>query len=204
MRPRLSYSNVVSSLCLLLLLGGGVAYAASHLGKNSVGSKQLKKNAVTGAKVKNQSLTGKDINLKKLGTVPSAGHASSADSANALSPMEGSHNVGAAGEPSFLGGSENAPATPPVQLVPVSFYKDHEGIVHLEGVVKVGAEGKVFTLPAGDRPAAGKLLVFEPGPKLIVFIAGGGLNSGPLIEGTVFASSEETVPLSGITFRAGS
>ena len=46
MRPRLTYSNVVSTLCLFLLLGGGAAYAASHLGKNSVGSKQLKKNAV--------------------------------------------------------------------------------------------------------------------------------------------------------------
>ena len=50
MRPRLTYSNVVSTLCLFLLLGGGAAYAASHLGKNSVGSKQLKKNAVITAK----------------------------------------------------------------------------------------------------------------------------------------------------------
>ncbi len=61
MRPRLTYSNVVSTLCLILLIGGGAAYAASHLGKNSVGSKQLRKNAVTTAKIKNNAVTGAKI-----------------------------------------------------------------------------------------------------------------------------------------------
>ncbi len=65
-RPRLSYANVVSSLCLFLLLGG-VAYAASALPKNSVGTKQLRKNAVTGAKVKNHSLSLADF---KNGQIP--------------------------------------------------------------------------------------------------------------------------------------
>ena len=51
LRGRLSYSNVVSSLCLFLIVGGGTAYAAAHLSKNSVGPKQLKKNAVTPPKV---------------------------------------------------------------------------------------------------------------------------------------------------------
>jgi hypothetical protein len=37
---------------LFLLLSGGAAYAASHLGKNTVGTKQLKKNSVTTAKIK--------------------------------------------------------------------------------------------------------------------------------------------------------
>src|SRR6476660_4201793 len=82
MRPKLSYANVISTVCLFLLLGGGAAYAASHLGKNSVGSKQLRKNAVTGAKVKDQSLTGRDINASNLGTVPSATHATKAETAN--------------------------------------------------------------------------------------------------------------------------
>ena len=48
--PRLTYANVVSTLCLFLLLGGGAAFAASKLAKNSVGSKQIKKNAITTAK----------------------------------------------------------------------------------------------------------------------------------------------------------
>jgi hypothetical protein len=52
---KLTYSNVISTLCLVLLLGGGTAYAASQLGKNSVGSKQLKKEAVTPAKLSKAS-----------------------------------------------------------------------------------------------------------------------------------------------------
>ena len=85
---RLTYANVISSICLFLLLSGATAFAAVQLGKNSVGSKQLKKNSVTGAKVKNHSLTGKDIKLSKLGTVPLATHAVSADTASALTPLE--------------------------------------------------------------------------------------------------------------------
>ena len=51
LRPRLSYANVVSTLCLFLLLGGGAAFAASQLPKNSVGPKQIKKGAITPAKL---------------------------------------------------------------------------------------------------------------------------------------------------------
>jgi hypothetical protein len=50
-RGKLTYANVISTLCLILLVGGGSAYAASTLGKESVGSKQLKKEAVTLAKI---------------------------------------------------------------------------------------------------------------------------------------------------------
>jgi hypothetical protein len=71
---------VVAYVALFVALGGS-AYAF-HLGKNSVGSKQLKKNSVTGTKVKDQSLTGRDINASTLGIVPSATHATSADTAN--------------------------------------------------------------------------------------------------------------------------
>jgi hypothetical protein len=87
MRERLTYSNVVSTLCLFVLLGGG-AYAATNLPKNSVGTKQLKKNAVTatkirreavtGAKVKKGTLTGKQIDASTLGQVPAAANAGNA------------------------------------------------------------------------------------------------------------------------------
>jgi hypothetical protein len=65
MRPKLSYANVMSTLCFFLLLGGS-AYAAGQLGKNSVGTKQLKKNAVTGAKVKDGSLFASDFKSGQL------------------------------------------------------------------------------------------------------------------------------------------
>jgi hypothetical protein len=60
-RLRLTYANVISTLCLVLLVGGGSAYAAAELGKESVGRKQLAKEAVTPAKLSKASksvLTG--------------------------------------------------------------------------------------------------------------------------------------------------
>jgi hypothetical protein len=55
--PRPTYANVVSTLCLFLLLGGTSALAATQLAKNSVGAKQIKKNAVATAKIKNGAVT---------------------------------------------------------------------------------------------------------------------------------------------------
>lgn len=60
LRPRLSFSNVVSLLALFIALGG-TGYATSQLAKNSVGTKQLKNNAVTSKKVRNFSLHRRDF-----------------------------------------------------------------------------------------------------------------------------------------------
>jgi hypothetical protein len=51
LRERLTYANVVSSLCLFLLLGTGGAYAATRLRANSVGTAQIRNGAVTEAKL---------------------------------------------------------------------------------------------------------------------------------------------------------
>ncbi len=51
LREKLTYSNVMVTILALVVLGGGTAYAASTLGKESVGTKQLKKAAVTPAKL---------------------------------------------------------------------------------------------------------------------------------------------------------
>jgi hypothetical protein len=57
-RGKLTYSNVVASLALFLVLAGGTAVAAKQmLPKNSVGSNQIKKGAVASAKLKNGSVT---------------------------------------------------------------------------------------------------------------------------------------------------
>jgi hypothetical protein len=97
-RTRLTYGNVVATLALFVALGGTSAFAASQLGKNSVGTKQLKAgsvttakikpdavtekkiadDAITTAKLKDLAVTGQKINLATLGTVPSADHATSA------------------------------------------------------------------------------------------------------------------------------
>ena len=59
--PRPTYANVVSTLCLFLLLGGASALAATQLAKNSVGTKQIKKNAVATAKIKNAAVTASKL-----------------------------------------------------------------------------------------------------------------------------------------------
>lgn len=88
-RKRLTYANVMSSLAVFLVLGGGAAVAAKTvLPKNSVGAKQIKKNAVTAAKIKknaittaklkNNAVTGAKINEATLGPVPNATNATNA------------------------------------------------------------------------------------------------------------------------------
>jgi hypothetical protein len=93
---RLTYSNVMSTLAVFLLLGGGAAIAAkSVLPKKSVGTRQLKakavttakirgnavtarkikKNAIATAKIRNNAVTGAKVKEATLGTVPSAGTA---------------------------------------------------------------------------------------------------------------------------------
>jgi hypothetical protein len=64
-------SQGVAYVALFVALGG-TALAAGVLPPNSVGTKQLRNGAVTGRKVAKHSLTGANINLSKLGTVPSA------------------------------------------------------------------------------------------------------------------------------------
>jgi hypothetical protein len=100
---KLTYANVVATLCLFLVLGGGAAFAAGKLGKNTVGSKQLKANAVTAAKIKNGSIsaakiqngaiTGSKVSLGTLGTVPSATKATTADSATTAASAGNANTV---------------------------------------------------------------------------------------------------------------
>jgi hypothetical protein len=56
LRDKLTYANVISTLCLFLLLGGGAYAAKTQLAKNSVGTKQIKNGAITGQKIKNASI----------------------------------------------------------------------------------------------------------------------------------------------------
>ena len=60
LRPHLSYANVVSTVCLFVLLGGTAVAAIKITGKN------VQNSSLTGADVKNSSLTGKDVKNKSL------------------------------------------------------------------------------------------------------------------------------------------
>lgn len=93
-RAHLTYANVMVTILAFFVVGGAGAYAAGSIGKDTVGSRQLKSKAVTtgkvapnainGSKIADNSVTGADINLKALGTVPSADHASSAGDAGTV------------------------------------------------------------------------------------------------------------------------
>lgn len=92
LRKRLTYANAMATIAVVLSIGGASAFAASHLAKHSVGTKQLKanavtaaklrknavtekkirKNAVTTAKIKDGAVTGAKLQTATLGTVPSA------------------------------------------------------------------------------------------------------------------------------------
>jgi len=61
-RSRITYANVMSSIAVFLVLGGGAAYAARKIGANqlkanSVGTVKIKANAVTTRKIKKNAIT---------------------------------------------------------------------------------------------------------------------------------------------------
>jgi hypothetical protein len=220
-KQRLTYANVMSSIAVFLVLGGATAFAAVQLGKNTVGSKQLKKNAVTAAKIKKNAVTtakikknavtGVKVNEATLGTVPSA------SIAGALTPPEPTHIVGAPGQPGFESGSSNATleGLGGARLNPVGFWKDREGVVHLQGIAKVGKAGAssivpIFTLPPGYRPAPGTIIIQAIAGAGSAAIIGGSntVLSSPGIavdlSGKVAGTEEELSALDGITFRAES
>lgn len=220
--------------------------------KGAVTNAKLGKNSVTGKNVKDGSLTGSDINLATLPKVGSASnadnasHASNADHATAadnathagtadnathasmaddVAPPEAWHEVGAAGEPPFLGGTTNFG---PVglgnsQAETVGFFKDRSGVVHLKGMAKTAdsgtGAGAIFNLPAGYRPGNTKILFFSPfcaatgagtcqgsdTTQMLVFgggITGVTLPSGLTADGLIIGTTGVTISLDGITFRA--
>ena len=72
-RPRLSYANVVSTLCLVLVVGGGVAYAANTVGSEDIINGQVKSvdigtGQVQSADVRNDNLTSEDVQDNSLNT----------------------------------------------------------------------------------------------------------------------------------------
>ncbi len=151
-RSRLTYANAMSTIAVVLSLGGATAFAATHLSRNSVGSRQLRANAVTGGKVKDGSLRGVDINAATLGPVRSAQFAqtaASAEHADAAPPTgpAGGDLTGSYPDPSIAGKAvstaklADAVVTAP-KLAPASV-----GSVNLRpGAVKAQGLGGIFTV----------------------------------------------------------
>ena len=192
-------------------VAGGRSGLCSQSPRQELGDHdQIKNEAITAAKVKKGTLTGKQVDASTLGTVPSANSAQTAQTAqvaNALSAPEPWHQVGAPGEPAFLNkwASNTNPGEPSV-----AFYKDHDGIVHLQGQAIGGNAQAIFILPPGFRPASGQeiaRLTSCLGPGDCSDTVGDvGITAGPgNQQGAVLAPVLATsVSLEGITFRAES
>jgi hypothetical protein len=99
-RQHVTYANVMSTIAVFMAIGG-VAWAATTLPPNSVGTPQLKANAVTSPKIKNSqvtsldakndSFTGADIKEATLAKVRLAGNALKLGGA-----LPASYNIGRA------------------------------------------------------------------------------------------------------------
>jgi hypothetical protein len=110
-----------------------------------------------------------------------------------LAAPEAYHEVGAAGEPPFEHSCHNIGGV----YETVAFFKDREGVVHLKGEYYGCSplNDSPFHLPAGYRPASGKLIEFVGG----VTVYGPGLGN----DGVIYCSVG-LCNLNGITFRAAS
>jgi hypothetical protein len=221
LRGKLTYANVISTLCLILLVGGGTAYAASEmLPKNSVGTEQIRDSSITGAKIAPGAITGVDVLSESLGTVPGATHAATADhaaqaahanwagtatsaadaaslggtpaSGYAKRALEAEHVVGRPGQPAFENGCENYF---PGDISEVGFYEDPMGVVHLRGYAQHCTENaSIFILPVGFRPAEGEFFV----------VANGNESTGLVevtAEGEVAVFGGSNAGLSNVEFR---
>ena len=107
-RKRITYANVMSSIAVFLILGGGAAYAAKKIGSNeikgnsittgkikkeAVTASKIKKETITTAKIKNGAVTGAKVQVSTLGKVPSATNADHATSADTATTVGGSRIV---------------------------------------------------------------------------------------------------------------
>ena len=130
---RATYANVMATLAFFLALSAG-AYAAFHLPKNSVKSKNIVNRQVKPSDLAKPS-PFKDSGL---GAAPTLGACTS-------TPSEWASEA-------------------PADYGPVGYYRDLGGIVHLSGVAMYcdPPNNVIFTLPPGYRPP--KLQVQTPGP----------------------------------------
>ena len=209
----------------------GVKLPANSVGTKqlkmgAVTNAKLAAGAISATKVKNGSLTGAQINASTLGTVPNATSAASAQRADVAGSATNAQHANAADSATNAQHANVADTLSsngdfqPMTLntagnwiddvepsgddsVPVGYYKDREGFVHLRGSATLtsGSDPLIGTLPAGFRPA-GSLggQAFEvpeslAGPAATVMIQ----PNGQIIDQTAALG----VFLDGITFRAG-
>src|SRR4051794_34792635 len=89
-RGHLTYANLMSTLAVFLVVGGGAAYAANTIFSSDIVDGEVKtadigNNQVRSADVRDDTMTGADVNEGTLGQVPSAQSAATAQTATSAS-----------------------------------------------------------------------------------------------------------------------
>ncbi len=153
LRDKLTYANVISTLCLFMLLGGG-AYAATKLPKNSVGTKQIKNGAITGKKIKQGTIDAGKLTPSAVATLKGT-----KGDAGAVGPQgpQGTTNGGAyatveaGSEPAFVGAHPGFAAVEKAQ----------EGIACLTPAAGTNVEHPLASVDLGGS-SEGKAKFVEP------------------------------------------
>ena len=231
-RSRLSYANVMATLALFVALGG-VGYAAAKLPRDSVGSKQIKEDAVKASEQAPDSVdSGNVIDLSLGGSDLADDSVGSAQiSTGAVDAAE--VDDAAVGSEEVIDGSlrradlgpvdlrtptleDCSPGTPwqAVSGLPPHYWKDNEGVVHLEGAVQCSVNitgASIFQMPrvVGDiyDPAGGQDLARFATLGAAQSIAQIAIVKNPISTGVVYdagsaAGTENYVSLDGISYRA--
>jgi hypothetical protein len=239
----------MSTIAVFLALGGGGFAIATAVKKNSVGSKQVKNEALTNtdlkdgvavgtAEVADESLGVADLGTGSVGSGEIAdGAVGSAEVADGslqtgdLAASEPLQGVGNAGQPAFGNGGDGdcgwVDNNGFLGGMPVTYFKDRDGVVHLSGVAAAangpGGDGacdssggtdellndfRIFTLPSGYRPPRPIQIVTSSLGAFRVLVIGGETDlavgaqtfpAGAVIEVT---GSTGAVVLESLSFRA--
>jgi hypothetical protein len=105
LRDHLTYANVMATIAVFLVLAGGTAFAATQLGKESVGTNQLKKEAVTPAKLSKASKAALTGPQGTTGATGATGATGTPGAAGPQGPAGETGATGATGAPGVPGAS---------------------------------------------------------------------------------------------------
>jgi hypothetical protein len=219
---KLSYANVMATLALFVALGG-FGYAAAHLPRDSVGSKQIKEDAVKASEqapnsvdsgnVIDLSLDGGDLADNAIGSSQIANDTvGSGDIANGsvaradIAPLD-------VGTPTIDECSPGTSWTVPSGLTP-HYWKDKDGIAHLEGAVSCSVNitnatileiprvfGDVYD-PAGGGGHVARFAALGAGQTIAqVAIVPSTFTTAVVYDGGSATTTEGYISLDGLTWR---